>query len=234
MIAEGLEWNKKKINNVLLIDPAFPTARKSRNHRDLLPVGLLKIGAYFKSQNINVKLIRLNNDYDLKNFSPDLVFITSIFTYWANEVKDAVKFSKKLFPKVPVIVGGIFASLSPKICKEFTNCDEVFVGTFDGAEGIPPDYSLLGEDGKGIDYQIIHSTRGCKRKCQFCGVYKIEPKFKYQDSIKNEIIKKNLVFYDNNFLANPNIEKLLHELISLRKEKIITKCESQSGFDIHI
>jgi hypothetical protein len=31
--------------------------------------------------------------------------------------------------------------------------------------------------------------------------------------------------------VNPYVEELLHELIDLRKEKLITRCESQSGFD---
>ena len=96
---------------------------------------------------------------------------------------------------------------------------------------IQPDYSLLGEDAEEIDYQIIHSTRGCIRQCGFCGVYTIEPEFKHIHSIRNQIIRKKLVFYDNNLLANPNVEELLQELITLKKERVISSCESQSGFD---
>lgn len=219
---------------VLLIDPTFPPSRKSRNHSDLLPVGLLKIGAYLKTEDIEVKLLRLNSNYDISEynkFNPDLILITSVFTYWAEYVKDAVSFSRKIFPNVPVLVGGIYASLCPDSCKNFTKCDEVIVGTVNGAEGIAPDYSLLGVDAKEIDYQVIHSTRGCNRKCEFCGVYKIEPEFLCKKSIKDEIIRKKLVFYDNNLLANPYIEDLLNELINLRNKRIITQCESQSGFD---
>jgi hypothetical protein len=40
-----------------------------------------------------------------------------------------------------------------------------------------------------------------------------------------------VVFYDNNILSNPHIEKILRELIVLRKKHIIKECESQSGFD---
>ena len=42
--------NKYDVEKVLLIDPNFPLAHKSRNHSDLLPVGLLKIGAYLKNK----------------------------------------------------------------------------------------------------------------------------------------------------------------------------------------
>ena len=237
-ILGGFLLNKlleRGLNRVLLIDPAFPVANKSRNHKDLLPVGLLKISAYLKKYDIDTKLIRLNDDCDFDNlfreFNPDLVMVTSIFTYWAKEVKEAVKYSKDILPDVPVMVGGIFASLLPEKCKEYTGCDYVQQGIIKEAERLSPDYSILENEGKDINFQIVHSTRGCIRKCGFCGVYKIEPEFCGKKSIRDELIRKNLVFYDNNLLVNPYVEELLHELIDLRKEKLITRCESQSGFD---
>lgn len=226
--------DKKDIERVLLIDPAFPIANKSRNHKDLLPVGLLKISTYLKSRGIKTTLIRLNNhesfDDFILNFNPDLVMITSVFTYWFDEVKEAVDYSKKLLPKIPIIVGGVLASLLPEVCKKEFDC-YIQEGVIGCAEHLKPDYSLLENKGEDINFQIIHSSRGCKRKCGFCGVYKIEPHFLGVSSIKDEIIRKNLVFYDNNFLRNPHVETLLNELIELKKEKKITKCESQSGFD---
>lgn len=230
-----LVLDKNDIKKVLLIDPDFPRATKSRNHKDLLPVGLLKIGTYLKNKNIETKLIRLtaddNDEDEIIKFKPDLVLITSVFTYWANEVKSAVEFSKKIFPKTDVMVGGIFASLLPDKCKDFTKCDYIHQGIVKCAECLPPDYSLLENNGEDINFQIIHSSRGCNRRCKYCGVYKIEPDFTCKTSIEKELIRKNLVFYDNNLLNNPDIEILLNELIELRKEKKITKCESQSGFD---
>lgn len=230
-----LVLEKNNIKKVLLVDPNFPRASKSRNHKDLLPVGLLKIGTYLKCRNIKTKLIRLtsadNNEEELKKFNPDLVLITSVFTYWAKEVKSAVEFSKKIFPKTDVMVGGIFASLLPDICKDFTKCDYIHQGIVKCAECLPPDYSLLENNGEDINFQIIHSSRGCNRRCKYCGVYMIEPDFTCKKSIEKELIRKNLVFYDNNLLINPDIEILLNELIRLKKEKKITKCESQSGFD---
>ena len=227
--------DERNIKKVLLIDPAFPIANKSRNHKDLLPVGLLKISTYLKNMDIKTILVRLNDDRDfdeyILKFNPDLVMITSVFTYWFKEVEEAVNYSKKLLPEVPVVVGGILASLLPEVCANKLNCDYIEEGIIEGAEHLKPDYSLLENNGEDINFQIIHSSRGCTRKCGFCGVYKIEPHFFGVPSIRDEIIKKNLVFYDNNLLRNPYIEELLNELIDLRKKKIITRCESQSGFD---
>lgn len=227
---------KNNVKKVILIDPAFPIANKSRNHKDLLPVGLLKISSYLKSIGIETKLIRLNNDkvYDeeIKNFNPDLVMVTSVFTYWFNEVKEAVDYSKKILPNVKVMVGGILVSLCYKKCREYINANYFHQGIIEEAENLKPDYSILENGGKDIDYQIIHSSRGCKRHCPFCGVNKIEKNRDNVSSIENELIgKKNLVFYDNNLLENPDIEDLLNELIRLKDERKITKCESQSGFD---
>lgn len=229
------DWLTDDVKRVLLIDPAFPIANKSRNHKDLLPVGLLKISTYLKSRDIQTSLIRLNKDENfdeyILDFNPNLVMVTSVFTYWFNEVKEAVQYSRRILPDVPIIVGGVLASLLPEVCKKELDCDYVQEGVIECAEHQKPDYSLLENNGEDINFQIIHSSRGCQRKCGFCGVYKIEPHFFGVPSIKEEIVKKNLVFYDNNFLRNPQVEKLLHELIELRKEKKITKCESQSGFD---
>ena len=234
MLEDILEENE--FQRILLIDPAFPIANKSRNHKDILPVGLLKISSYLKSMGIETKLIRLNNNDDFKNeiidFNPNFVLITSVFTYWFNEVKEAVNLSKELLPNVDVMVGGILASLVDDLQAKGIKCDYVHKGVVNGAEHMPPDYSILENGGEDIDFQIIHSTRGCKRNCPFCGVNKIEKHGFSVSSIEKELIgKKNLVFYDNNLLENPNIVQLLHELIKLREEKKISKCESQSGFD---
>ena len=177
---------KNNIKRVLLIDPAFPIANKSRNHKDLLPVGLLKISSYLKSRDIETKLIRLNNDEnferDIKKFDPDFVMVTSVFTYWFKEVQEAVKYSKKILPNVKVMVGGILVSLTndnPKSelytqnIQKKLSCDYIQKGVLSCAENIPPDYSILENGGKDIDFQIIHTSRGCKRNCKFCGVNKI-------------------------------------------------------------
>ena len=80
--------DKNNIGKVLLIDPDFPRANKSRNHKDLLPVGLLKIGAYLKSRGIETRLIRLpfeeNHESTLVNFvgSVLLIKLSSLISYF--------------------------------------------------------------------------------------------------------------------------------------------------------
>ena len=215
---------------ILLVEPAFPIPCKSRNHKNTFPVGLLKISSYLKSTGREVMFIRMNEDFDFTEvlkFDPKLVMITSIFTYWAGQVRDAVHYFKNLL-NVPVMVGGILASLEPKLCKEYTNCDIVYTGVVEEAEDCSTDYSLIDEE---IDFQILHTSRGCNRHCDFCGCYLIEPRWKYKQTIKDEICRRKLVFYDNNLIANPYIETILNELIELKQNRTILECESQSGFD---
>ena len=243
MVAMKFEEYTKNAKKVLLVEPNFPIPNKSRNHSNFLPIGLLKIASYLKSKSIEVELIRFeekDEDYsqttlNLKNedneeFKPDLIFVTSIFTYWSKHVKNAVLYYKNKFKNVPVIVGGVYASLMPEHCKKYTKCDEVIQGPIPEVEPFFPDYQLVD-----VDYQIIHTTRGCIRKCGFCGTYKIEPNWICRNSIREEIEaapdKKKIIFYDNNLLANENIENILKELKDLKDEKKITYVESQSGFD---
>lgn len=228
------DWITNKTKNVLLVEPNFPIPNKSRNHSNFLPIGLLKIASYLRNKSINVKLVRFEKSEasqiqlipEKEEYVPDLIVVTSIFTYWSKYVKDAVSYYKKKFKTAPIIVGGIYASLMPDHCKNYTGCDGVILGTINEAEKVIPAYDLVD-----VDYQIIHTSRGCVRKCGFCGTYIIEPEWNCKKSIKNEIIKKKLIFYDNNLIANPYIKDILNELIELKKERKISYLESQSGFD---
>lgn len=232
------DWINGDVKSVLLVEPNFPIPSKSRNHKNFLPIGLLKIASLLRNKYIDVELVRHGfDDFDkddvcLDDFkesnmkNPDLICITSIFTYWANHVKSAVSYYKYLFPDTPILVGGIYASLMPNHCKEYTGCDDVIVGQIYEAEKLIPAYDLVD-----VDYQIIHTTRGCIRRCEACGVYDIEPEWLCKKSIKNEIIMKKVIFYDNNLLANKYIVNILQELINLKKSKKISYIESQSGFD---
>jgi len=217
------------MKKILLIEPSFPIPNKSKNHRNFLPIGLLKIASYLRAKGNIIKLIRgiPKEKEELINFKPDEIWITSLFSYWAKYVKSTVQFYKNLFPDSKIIVGGIYASLFPvKEVKDYTQCDEVYQGVIPEAEIVKPAYDLVD-----VDYQILHTTRGCIRKCSFCGTWKIEPEFIAKKSIIDMVTHKKLIFYDNNMLANPFIENILNELIELKKRGKILWCESQSGFD---
>lgn len=216
--------------NILLVEPKFPTKTKSKNHCNFLPIGLLKLASYYRSNGHKIKLVRGNLDKKELKFRPDQIMVTSLFTYWSKYVRDCVQHYKGLYPKAKVVVGGIYASLMPEHCKEFTGCDGVFVGVNEKAEKHHPAYDLISNPHP-IDYQIVHTSRGCIRRCDFCGTWKIEPKFTYKKGIKDEVCSNKIIFYDNNLLANPYIKDILDEIANTKYDGKSIICETQCGFD---
>jgi len=208
---------------ILLVEPSFPIPPKSKNHRDFLPIGLLKLASYHRKIGDEIRLVRGNHHFP--DFYPKQIKITSLFTYWADFVWESVKFYKENYPKAKVVVGGIYASLMSEHCKK-SGCDNVFVGVHKEAEKCDPAYDLVD-----VDYQIIHTSRGCTRKCKFCGTWKIEPEFKYKKSIKMKIRSNRIIFYDNNLLANPHIKNILEELKKAKHNGRVVYSESQCGID---
>lgn len=212
---------------ILLVQPKFPTPAKSINHKDFLPIPLLKIASYHKSIGDEPCLVHGKENVD---FNPDMIYVTSLFTYWQKEFWDTVKFYRRKFSNTAINVGGIYVSLFFENIEFQKKCKELNLMPIKGPvelfEKSQPDYSLVD-----VDYQIIHASRGCKRHCPFCGVWKIEPEFVPKKSVKNEIVKNKLVFYDNNLLANPFIEKILKELSELKIKGKHVYSESQSGLD---
>lgn len=210
------------MENILLVQPAFPIPCKSRNHKSYFPVALLKLATYYRRNGCNVELV-LGNRCPRRR--PEQILITSLFTYWSSYVHDAVRFYKTQFPKAKVVVGGIYATLMPDHCAT-SGCDEVFVGLHEEADKCLPDLRLIK-----TDYQVLHASRGCPRKCRFCGVRLLEKDFVPKKSIRSEVKRRRLVFYDNNFLANPYVLSILSELATIRVSGKPVVCESQSGFD---
>ena len=191
---------------VLLIQPEFPIPCKRKIHHDYFPIGLLKIGTYLKEVNgCEVQLLLENKE---SNFIPDEIWITSLFTYWSSYVYESINYFKNLYPGVPIYLGGIFATLM---------ADDIHLtgvtiqrGLYLPAEKYshthPIDETLLEEH---VDFQIMHSTRGCFRKCAFCGTWKIETEETYNSNVPNMINKNHVIFYDNNILKRPDIEDFL-------------------------
>ena len=43
------DWINESTKRVLLVEPNFPIPNKSRNHSNFLPIGLLKIAGYLRT-----------------------------------------------------------------------------------------------------------------------------------------------------------------------------------------
>lgn len=62
----------------------------------------------------------------LKFPEPDVILVTSQMTYWYQGVFEVIKSMKELFPKTPVILGGIYAKLCYEHAKKYSNADFIF------------------------------------------------------------------------------------------------------------
>ena len=122
-------------------------------------------------------------------------------------------------------------------------------------EQLIPDYSILEQ----IEYEypvrdayFVYASRGCVRKCSFCGVPKLEGDFWDTDSITNIVkgiekkygAKKDLIFMDNNVVASPRFKEIMAEIRDLgfgknakltrKNRSLIRRVDFNQGVDARI
>lgn len=206
---------------VLCVEP-----RKSKKyHIPYPPLGLLKLAAYHQRRGDLVKLV---NGPAEDRFDPDLIYVTSLFTYAWEPVHEAINFYTRKYQKARLIVGGVYASLcSDHLREAFGERIEIWRGLYPEVEDILPAYELVPE----FTSSIVFSTRGCIRKCTFCSVTHLEPKFKAKKSIKNLIYTghRKVVFWDNNILASPYWKDIFDEI-----EELALEVDFNQGLDARL
>lgn len=164
-------------------------------------------------------------DYALKvaNGQPDKVFVGGIAASLMHErfVEErrwhGIRFIKGLLDKAPAI------SLQLDDFAEELYSDDL-TGT--PIEDMVPDYSILSH----VDYSypvrdayFAYTSRGCIRKCQFCGVPKLEGMQRDVDSLTDLVRaidelygpKKDLILMDNNVVASQRFKEIIAEIRDL-------------------
>lgn len=220
-------------------------ARKKRDEEGLWypPIGLLKLATYHKRRGDEVRFVIGCDKSAVKEqdlFSHELlwdrIYITTLFTFdWSNVIKTIEFYKKAVGGSVhKVFVGGIMASIMPDELYEETGIVPV-VGLLDSArkiefaddtdiDALPPDYEVLDGSFYAInDTYYAYTTRGCRRRCEWCGVPEIEPVYQEYIDIKPMIRqmqtaygdKARLKLMDNNVLASPHLERIVQDLVEL-------------------
>jgi len=188
--------------HILLVEPAYYTRYP--------PLGLLKLASYHRLKGDSVELIR---GCSLPSRKPDKVYVTSLFTWGWNEVWQAVRHYKSLFPTTEVCLGGIYASLMPKQAR-LSGADHVHIGLVKEAEDLMPAYDLLPQ----WEWSIMFASRGCPNRCRYCAVPKLEGDLhSLRFSVRPFIYPghKRIIFWDNNILAAPNWKSIATEIMEL-------------------
>jgi len=186
----------------LLVEPGYYTRYP--------PLGLLKLASLHEARGDEVLLHR---GLQPAEQPPQLILITSLFTYSWRPVHRAVEYYRTLYPDAEVRLGGIYATLMPEHA-ELSGADRVHKGLVLDSERFLPDYSLT----PGWDSSIMFCTRGCIRKCAFCAVPRLEGKTSGPaQGIRGLVYSghKKVVLWDNNILGVPNWRDVLAELRDL-------------------
>ena len=152
--------------------------------------------------------------------TPDLIWITSIMTYWYPGVWEAVRIVREIFPGAPVWLGGIYASLCTGHAERHSGADLVITSGVSNlpkmiteATGFPvrntsawgdfnawpfPALDLLKD---GLDYAPVLTGIGCPFRCPFCASACLQPERARlgAERIYNEIARDHYRFRGKRF-----------------------------------
>ncbi|RKX74571.1 MAG: B12-binding domain-containing radical SAM protein [Spirochaetes bacterium] len=158
----------------------------------------------------------------IRRIRPDLVMVGSGMTYWYPGVSEAVTTAREIYPRVPVVVGGVYATLLPEHCREVTGADYVVQG-----EAWPALRKILDTlklplpperpDGAPLllkeiwnDAGVLTLNRGCPLRCSYCATHRLCGGFTEGNPEKAFSLLqrffslgiRNYAFYDDALLVN--------------------------------
>jgi radical SAM superfamily enzyme YgiQ (UPF0313 family) len=164
---------------------------------------------------------------------PDAVLVTSAMTYWYPGIQAVVELVRRRFGPVPIILGGIYATLCPGHARAETGADLVvpgpaekglpaaLAGVLGGAfpaapdptatDGLPaPAFDLL----RDRTWLPVLASRGCPLKCTFCASSLLWSGFAQRPaaSVLAEVLEsharfgtRHFAFYDDALLSRKRL-----------------------------
>jgi radical SAM superfamily enzyme YgiQ (UPF0313 family) len=189
---------------------------------------------------------------------PDLIFITSMMTYWYPGVHEAIRIVKKVMPDVPVVLGGNYVTL----CRDHASSlgADVTISGEGERQLLPLLKALLGDNPSDIpDYNHLDSypypafdllslkdqipiltSRGCPYRCTYCASHLIFDGFRRRDPIRvvDEISfwitsygTRHFSFYDDALLVNPD-ELAIPMLMEIIKRQLPCQFHCPNGLHL--
>ncbi len=181
-----------------------------------------------------------------KCFLPDVVLVSSIMSYWYPGVQRVIEILRDFYGKIPIVLGGIYATLWHKHAIENSGADFVYTGNIN--ENIYTILKLFGLDSENLKtngelniidnyfnypFAPIITSKGCPFRCAYCASAILNNGFiqfpikKILNKILNFVSKGiiDFAFYDDALLVNndSHIKPLLREIIK-RDIKIRFHC----------
>jgi radical SAM superfamily enzyme YgiQ (UPF0313 family) len=136
--------------------------------------------------------------------TPAAILVTSLMTYWYPGVAAAIRLARERFPGVPVILGGIYATLCPEHAQKHSGADRVVAGPGEAAilgileeiTGFPPPGPIFPdpEDLDSLPYPALDlldhpssipilTSRGCPLDCPYCASRQLQPSYRRRDPL---------------------------------------------------
>lgn len=207
--------------DVLLVEPQY--------RRKYIPLGLAKIATYIKSRGGRVTFNRKTSRWatTLGKVKPDLVCVTTLFTWDSQIIVDEVNRLRMVYPGVPVLVGGIYASLMPGNLEERTSPGVyVFSGYSRVLDQCVPDYAMeWGLEPEWATTSVTFTSRGCPNRCAYCAVHRLEAEQWVNPRWADLIVrsKRDAMIFDNNLTSFPfaHVEAVLRLLHDRRKRVLM-------------
>ncbi len=159
---------------------------------------------------------------------PQTILVTSLMTYWYPGVRETIALLRETFPGVPLLLGGIYASLLPDHARENCQPDEVLTGPgerliFEALNrhtgiGLVPDPAAAPlEFSPALDlmprvrFLPLITSRGCPYHCAYCASRRLFDGFIQRNpeevvhEIESAVLKygvSDIALYDDAFLVN--------------------------------
>ena len=171
-------------------------------HREIIekPDCLSHVPRHFNRYGIQGDLFR---ELVIDGFRPDVVLMTCIMTYWYHGAFEAVRIIHELLPGIPIMLGGIYATLCPTHARTHSGADVVIT------ESVPSriiETVELTGGGKGNRTEVIDhfavwpeplwelysslstgsimTSRGCPMNCTVCASHRLFSGFERCDPEK--------------------------------------------------
>jgi hypothetical protein len=219
------------------------------------PPAVSGIPRYYRRYGVPPELLR----EDLARAGePDLVLVTSGMTYWYPGVTATIAAVKDVYPRVPVILGGIYATLLPEHARKFSGADRVLPGKAEenlfrllgdmagekwecraGAEEIWWSYPALDLKIKPESIPIL-TSRGCPLRCGYCASRILFPGYFRRDAAEviaeiREVSRRfrvqDVVFFDDALLSGGG-DYLIGLLQGISELNLNLRFHSPNGINI--
>ena len=168
----------------------------------------------------------------------DMVFVTSIMSYWYPGVEYAIRLVRKYLGRIKVVLGGVYATLWTEHAQKTSGADLILEGPIErNCEMLAPfievPCSPIRERRKwyelglhdGLSYSAIRTANGCPFRCSYCGSYMISGK--YNPKSVEEVVREleylyregvsDIAFYDDALLVD--FDRRLSPILDELKER---------------